>query len=168
MLRPGGKVLIATANKDLYDFNPSPHSNKYYGVAELNDLFARHGFKTEFFGYMPVGDVSMRQRVLRPVKKLAVMLGFMPKSMAGKKFFKKIVFGELVRMPVEIGPQITQIGADLRREKNSPLITRITQSEQKEENTSDLYRGCYVEPDRISSEEVNTSYKVIYCVGSLG
>ncbi|MCD6265910.1 MAG: BrnT family toxin [Deltaproteobacteria bacterium] len=25
VLRPGGKVLIATANKDLYDFNPSPH-----------------------------------------------------------------------------------------------------------------------------------------------
>lgn len=26
VLRPGGKALIATGNKDLYDFNPSPHS----------------------------------------------------------------------------------------------------------------------------------------------
>ena len=34
VLRPGGQVLIATANKDLYDFNPSPHSHVYYGVAE--------------------------------------------------------------------------------------------------------------------------------------
>jgi len=55
VLRPGGKVLIATANKDLYDFNPSPHSYIYYGVVELNDLFARHGFETEFFGDTPIG-----------------------------------------------------------------------------------------------------------------
>ncbi len=39
VLRPGGRVLIATANKDLYDFNPSPHSYKYYGVVELRELF---------------------------------------------------------------------------------------------------------------------------------
>ena len=30
-----------------------------------------------------------------------------------------------------------------------------------------MYRGRYVEPDRISSEEANTSYKVIYCVAIL-
>jgi SAM-dependent methyltransferase len=28
ILRPDGKVLIATANKDLYDFNPSPYSHQ--------------------------------------------------------------------------------------------------------------------------------------------
>ena len=108
VLRPGGKVLIATANKNLYDFNPSPHSYKYYGVAELNDLFARHGFETEFFGYMPVGDVSIRQRVLRPIKKLAVMLKIMPKTTAGKKWLKRIVFGGLVKMPKEITAETSQ------------------------------------------------------------
>jgi len=167
VLRSGGKVLIATANKDLYDFNPSPHTYKYYGVVGLNELFARHGFEAEFFGDTPVGDVSIRQRILRPVKKLAVMLGFMPKTMAGKKFFKKIMFGGLVEMPVEIGPQISQthlplrgtsgqIGADLRAKK-SP---QITQNEK-------LYTGCYVEPDKISSEEANMSHKVIYCVATI-
>ena len=45
ILRPGGKVLIATANKDLFDFNPSPHSYKYYGVVELDSLFSKYGFK---------------------------------------------------------------------------------------------------------------------------
>lgn len=35
VLRDGGRVLVVTANKDLYDFNPSPHSYKYYGVIEL-------------------------------------------------------------------------------------------------------------------------------------
>ena len=108
VLRPGGKVLIATANKDLYDFNPSPHSYKYYGVVELNELFARHGFEAEFFGDTSVGDVSIRQRILRPVKKLAVMLGIMPKTTAGKKWLKRIVFGGLVRMPVEITAETSQ------------------------------------------------------------
>ena len=32
VLRKAGQVLIATANKDLYDFNPSPFSHTYYGV----------------------------------------------------------------------------------------------------------------------------------------
>lgn len=120
MLRPGGKVLIATANKDLYDFNPSPHTYKYYGMVELNELFARHGFKTEFFGYMPVGEVSIRQRVLRPVKKLAVMLGIMPKTTAGKKWLKRIVFGGLVDMPVEITAETSQYVEPTRISSSKP------------------------------------------------
>lgn len=102
VLRPGGKVLIASANKDLYDFNSSPHSYKYYGVVELWELFVKSGFETEFFGDTPVGDVSIRQRVLRPIKKLVVMLGLMPKTTVGKKWLKRIVFGNLVEMPAEI------------------------------------------------------------------
>ena len=150
VLRSNGKVLSASANKDLYDFNPSPHTYKYYGVVELNELFARHGFKTEFFGDTPVGKVSMRQRAFRPVKRLAVMLKIMPKTTGGKKWLKRIVFGELVKMPVEIGPP----------------ISRISRNEQKKENAK-VYSGRYVEPERIPSEKANTSYKVIYCVASL-
>lgn len=108
VLRPGGKVLIASANKDLYDFNPSPHSHRYYGVMELDDLFVRYGFRTDFFGDAPVSNASMWQRTLRPIKKLVVKLGIMPKSMAGKKFLKKIVFGGLVKMPAEITAETFQ------------------------------------------------------------
>ena len=102
ILRPRGKVLIATANKDLYDFNPSPHSYTYYGVMELRELFSRYGFEVECFGDTPIEKVSIRQRVLRPVKKLAVMLKIMPKTTGGKKWLKRIVFGRLVEMPAEI------------------------------------------------------------------
>lgn len=102
ILRDGGKVLIATANKDLYDFNPSPHSYQYYGVVELNELFEKYGFSTEFFGIAPVDSLSLQQKILRPVKRFAVKFGLIPKSMAGKKFLKKLVFGRLVKMPAEI------------------------------------------------------------------
>jgi SAM-dependent methyltransferase len=120
VLRQGGRVLIATANKDLYDFNPSPHSYKYYGVVELNELFGKFGFETEFFGDMPVGDVSIRQRVLRPVKKLAVMLGVMPKTTSGKKWLKRIVFGGLVDMPAEITAETSQYIEPVRISSSRP------------------------------------------------
>lgn len=102
VLRPGGKILIATANKDLFDFNPSPYTHHYYGVVELGKLFADHGFICAFFGDTPTDKLSLRQKVLRPVKKMAVDLNLMPQSMAAKKLLKRFVFGEMVTMPAEI------------------------------------------------------------------
>lgn len=102
VLRPGGRVLIVTANKDLYDFNPSPFSQQYYGVVELGNLFGENGFSCEFFGNVPVDTAAWRQQILRPIKALAVKLNLMPKTMSGKKLLKRLVFGNLVPMPAEI------------------------------------------------------------------
>jgi SAM-dependent methyltransferase len=102
VLRPGGVLLISTANKDLYDFNPSPHSHRYLGVVELAGELSHAGFEVEFFGDSPIGTASSRQRLLRPIKALAARLGLIPKSMRGKKLLKKLVFGGLVPMPPEI------------------------------------------------------------------
>jgi SAM-dependent methyltransferase len=102
VLRPGGAVLIATANKDLPDFNPSPLSHKYYGAVELKELFAGAGFSANISGYFEVGKVSWRQRILRPIKRIVVRLGLMPKTMRGKQLLKRLVFGELVPMPAEL------------------------------------------------------------------
>ena len=102
VLRPGGMLLIVTANKDLFDFNRSPYSTRYLGVVELGDTLGRYGFAPQFFGDTPVGATSGRQRVLRPVKAIAARLGLIPKSMRGKKLLKKLVFGGLVKMPSEI------------------------------------------------------------------
>lgn len=102
VLRPGGCVLVATANKDLWDFNPSPFSHRYYGARELTDLFGQCGFRADIYGYMPVSTVSWRQRLLRPAKRLAVRMGVMPRSLRGKRFLKRFVFGRLVTMPAEL------------------------------------------------------------------
>ena len=178
-------------------------------MAELNELFAKYGFETEFFGDVRVGDVSIRQRVLRPVKKLAVMLGIMPKTTGGKKWLKRIVFGGLVEMPVEIGPRPSGIrsdklnatrafvkyaslslrefnlvncdsvnltrqavtsefhGAGITPQRNSPDKSGIPQGKQNGKDDGSLYKGRYVEPDRISSSRPDTEHKVIYCVASL-
>ena len=102
VLRSGGKVLIATANKDLYDFNPSPYSYKYYGVVELKELFTKQGFTVEFYGNTPVDILSLQQKLFRLVKKWAVKFGLVPKTLEGKRIIKRLIFGRLVKMPAEI------------------------------------------------------------------
>jgi len=111
VLRPLGRLLIVTANKDLYDFNPSPHSRRYFGVPELNRLLSEQGFNAEFFGDTPVDRITWRQRLLRPVKLLAVRGGLMPKTMMGKALLKRLVFGRLVSMPAEIRDGLAEIQA---------------------------------------------------------
>ena len=107
VLRPGGMVLIATANKDLYDFNPSPHSYTYYGVRELDSLLRHCGFTSSFFGTVDTAQVSLKQKVFRPIKKVVVASGLMPKTMKGKKLLKRFVFGKLIKMPAEIEAEMT-------------------------------------------------------------
>lgn len=102
VLRKGGYVLVSNANKDLYDFSPSPHAFTYHGVRELEALFRKHGFSTRFWGDTPVGSISLKQRLLRPIKKLVVSAGLMPRTMAGKKLLKRLIFGRLEPMPNEI------------------------------------------------------------------
>ena len=102
LLRSDGMVLIASANPDLYDFNPSPMSVSYYGVKELKSIFELIGFKVESFGYLSTNSISVRQKLLRPVKYVASKLKMMPGSMSGKKLLKRLVFGKLVKMPKEI------------------------------------------------------------------
>lgn len=102
LLRPQGQMLIVTANKDLYDFHPSPYSYKYYGVVELNHILKKHGFETFFYGETSVKKISIKQKFLRPLKKIASHFNLIPSTMEGKKLLKRIVFGKLVSMPAEI------------------------------------------------------------------
>ena len=102
ILRPSGSLLLATANKDLPDFNPSPHSQRYLGARELASEFGAMASEIELFGYLAVDEISGLQRNLRPIKRLAVNLGLMPKTMRGKRLLKRLVFGPPVRMPAEI------------------------------------------------------------------
>lgn len=104
ILRPGGKLLISMPNATLSDFNKSPYSYHYYGISDLNDVMKLHDFNSTFYGFLPVDSLSLRQKIFRPVKKIAATLNLIPKTMRGKKFLKRIVFGKLTQMPNEILP----------------------------------------------------------------
>lgn len=102
ILTPHGKILIAMANKDLYDFNPAPYSTTYFNPPKLAQLVEKYGFTLECFGYLPAHKTSLRQRILRPIKMLASRLHVIPKTMNSKKILKRLMFGKLVTMPFEI------------------------------------------------------------------
>lgn len=104
LLRPGGQLLLATANKDLYDFNPSPFSIRYFNAPELSELLRRCGFETSFLGGSPVSAAGLKTRLLRAVKRFASRYRLIPGSMNGKRFLKRLVFGPLVAMPLELDP----------------------------------------------------------------
>ncbi len=125
VLRPGGSILVATANKDLYDFHPSPFATRYLGTVELTQALTAAGFHVEMWGYLDTAQVSLRQRVLRPAKAIASRLGLMPKTMKGKEWLKKLFFGSMVEMPASLAdvsftyhpPEPVEIDTPDRRHK---------------------------------------------------
>jgi ubiquinone/menaquinone biosynthesis C-methylase UbiE len=102
LLRPKGKFLITSANKDLFDFNPSPYSHRYYNAPELKEILANNGFNSCFYGDGLVFNKGISYKTFRWIKKLAVDMKLIPGSMDAKKIIKRFVFGKLVRMPKEL------------------------------------------------------------------
>jgi ubiquinone/menaquinone biosynthesis C-methylase UbiE len=102
VLRKGGCLLISTANKDLFDFTPSPYSNDYLGAKELYQTLERSDFGASLYGYHSVNETSTRQKIFRPIKFLASHLNLVPRTMRGKEWLKRIFFGSLVEMPSSI------------------------------------------------------------------
>jgi ubiquinone/menaquinone biosynthesis C-methylase UbiE len=102
VLRPGGKLLIVTANCGLYDFTRSAYSSQYFNNLELVALGTSTGYLAEIAGHFSVKDTSPRQKILRPLKFIASRTGLMPTSMKGKESLKKLFFGSLTTMPADI------------------------------------------------------------------
>jgi ubiquinone/menaquinone biosynthesis C-methylase UbiE len=102
VLRRPGTVIICTANKELADFNPSPHSTRYFSLRELANLLASQSFKTEFYGAFPADRNSARDVIISAVKRAAVLLHLVPKTMARKAWLKRLFFGPLKPLPPEI------------------------------------------------------------------
>jgi ubiquinone/menaquinone biosynthesis C-methylase UbiE len=123
VLRPGGQLLIVMANKDLYDFTPSPFSRRYLGVAELRTELAAAGFLSQFYALIDTRTVSVRQRILRPVKLMASKLGLIPKTMHGKEWLKKLFFGQMAIMPADISASLFVYNAPVPVVPGQPDLT---------------------------------------------
>jgi SAM-dependent methyltransferase len=105
ILRPEGTLLLCNPNRDLPDFNPSPHSYRYFSACDFLDLLKPFGLEIKCFGDCEVDYDNPKQRFLSFVKRTMVRLDLMPRTMAAKKLFKRMVFGKLVPMPSELTGQ---------------------------------------------------------------
>ncbi len=105
ILRKDGHLLVCTANKDLADFNPSPFSQKYLGAGELQALIKQEFYQVDVFGGFPVCKQGFKGKIVSGIKRAAVSLHVMPKTMKGKEKFKRIFFGKLTALPSEISEE---------------------------------------------------------------
>ena len=108
VLRTGGRVLLCTVNREWKDFNPSPFHTRYFSAAELSSLLARHGFAAEIQGAFLVPGESLGTRLVSLLKRTAILLGLMPRTMKGKAWLKRIFLGPLTAMPAELHDGIAQ------------------------------------------------------------
>jgi len=94
VLRPNGAVFITVPNPNRPDFNPSPQSVSYPNAVDLGQILKRARFAPEVFGNFPVADESGRDRLLHPVRQLAVRFHLIPRSMRMKSLVKRALYGD--------------------------------------------------------------------------
>jgi ubiquinone/menaquinone biosynthesis C-methylase UbiE len=108
VLRRNGVLLVSTANPDWPDFHPSPWSVQYFSGPQLAEWLRTQGFKVELSGAYPASDSSAREKLLSLIKRAAVRLHLIPRTMKRRALLKRVFFGKLAMIP----PEIDGDGAD--------------------------------------------------------
>ncbi len=98
----GGVLVIGTVNPQWQDFNPSPMSTQYLDAQQLSALLSSQGLRTQVYGAFPVERCSWRARGVSWLKRAAVTLRLVPRTMKGKQLLKRIFLGPLVPSPNEV------------------------------------------------------------------
>jgi hypothetical protein len=65
-----------------------------------------HGLRTEVYRAFPVDTGSWRVRAISALKRAAVSLHLVPKTMRGKELLKRIFLGSLIDAPAEVADGI--------------------------------------------------------------
>ena len=102
VLKAKGVLIICSANKEWCDFNPSPFSQKYFSVPEMFQLLSQKFSDIRLYGAFLAREDSSKAKTISLIKRAAVRLHLMPKTMKGKQLFKRIFFGGLTPIPAEI------------------------------------------------------------------
>jgi len=102
VLRQPGVLLIATVNKDWPEFNPSPFSSNYYSVPELSKLLEKNRFAVKCYGAFSSIPKTAGEKIVSNIRRIAVALHLIPKTMKGKELLKKLFYGRLIPLGEEI------------------------------------------------------------------
>lgn len=103
VLRDNGVILVSVVNKNWPDFNPSPYGHRYFSSWELKKILIDNGFRyVDMFGDCVVIAPTVKDRIVSLIKKIAIMLHVIPRTMKAKEFLKRIFVGKLKLMPAEV------------------------------------------------------------------
>ena len=108
VLGPDGVLVLSTINAAWADFNPSPHATGYLTAGELKASLERVFRSVEILFGFPLAT-RPAAGLVSIVKRLAVRLRLIPKTMRGKTLLKRLFLGPLVRMPSELAPGIAPL-----------------------------------------------------------
>ena len=82
------------------DSSPQQSCGVFWKV--LDKLLDENGFNAEFYGAFSTLPNSLKEKAIANIKRIAVALHLIPKTMKGKEFLKRIFGGELISLPPEI------------------------------------------------------------------
>lgn len=102
VLRPGGVLLVCTANHEAPGFAPSRFATQYFTVPELHRLLTTAGFVAEVYGGHPVRGATVRDRAIILARRIATALGLIPSTLHARGFLKRLVYGRLAPIPTEV------------------------------------------------------------------
>jgi ubiquinone/menaquinone biosynthesis C-methylase UbiE len=103
VLRPGGRVLVCSANCERPEFNVSPFSKQYYSANALRELLEQNGFQPDVFAGFSVKPQGQLDQVRNRIRTAAVRLRLIPKTMKWKARLKRLFFGRLEQLPPALG-----------------------------------------------------------------
>jgi len=109
VLRPGGILIVVTANWEWAGFNASPFSHKYLSARELAETMDQAGFETTINVAFADDPHSLKRRIVGLVRKVAVALHLVPKTMRGKKLLKRLFYGELKPVQRELTDDVASL-----------------------------------------------------------
>jgi len=115
VLRDDGTLMVSSINSEWPDFNPSPHAVHYCSAAELGRrLSARFRTVDISFGFA-VEEMSSLDAVKSAIKRIAVRLNLIPKTMKGKTLLKRVFLGPLVTVPHELQAALAPVEQPIQR-----------------------------------------------------
>jgi len=138
VLRPGGLLLISTANCEWTGFNPSRFSMRYFNARELGDVMTSYGFYTRLLAGFPENTHGLSHGVIALLRRVAARFHLIPKTMKGKGWLKRIFYGKLTPLPQQLAegmfePEpLVDIGdsTDLRRYRFLYAMGRMAPSDE--------------------------------------
>ncbi len=143
LLRPGGVLVICSANPDRLDFTPSPQNTRYLRAQDLLDMMGSNGFAAEVSGAFPVQQGS-RSALLAAIKRVATALHLIPRSIKGRQWLKRIFLGPLIPFPAELRDDMGTFHPPVPLEPTQPTsgfkvlyaVGRVNRQEQRNWATS--------------------------------
>lgn len=110
VLRPGGTLVIVSANCEYKTFNPCDRATRYFSLKELAALLRAEGFAVRAWKGFPDQPKSLKSKALGLARRVVVSLHLIPNTMKGKELMKRLAYGKLVVLPYEISEGFAEIG----------------------------------------------------------